>query len=164
MTAKQEKFAHEYLIDLNATQAAIRAGYSIKTAMEQGYQLLQKTSVQEFIQDLQLKLQTKTGITQEKVLAEFAKIAFFDIRKAYTVNGGLKNIHEFDDDVAGAVVGIETYDVTVEDVVIGTTKKIKIADKKGALDSLAKHLGMFEKDNAQKKPELDFSKATITFK
>ena len=49
MTKKQKRFVEEYLIDLNATQAAVRTGYSVKTAMEQGYQLLQKTSVQEAI-------------------------------------------------------------------------------------------------------------------
>jgi phage terminase small subunit len=149
LTDKQRQFCEEYLIDLNATQAAIRAGYSEKTANRIASENLSKPDIQGHLQQLQKKLQEKTGITQERVLSEYAKIAFFDIRKAYTVDGGLKNIHDFDDDVAGAIVGIESYDEKIEDVTIGTTKKIKIADKKGALDSLAKHLGMFEKDNEQ---------------
>src|SRR5436190_3999556 len=75
LTAKQQRFCEEYLIDLNATQAAIRAGYSEKTAMEQGYQLLQKTSVQGSIQECQKKLSEKTELTTEWVLNRFRDIS-----------------------------------------------------------------------------------------
>lgn len=162
LTIKQTKFCQEYLIDLNATQAAIRAGYSKKTAMEQGYQLLHKTSVQQCLQQLQSELQTKTGITQERVLQEYAKIAFFDIRQIFDGDGNLIDISEFNNEAAGAVVSIEI-DKTKTSFYSGetsssteqtVTKKIKIADKKGALDSLAKHLGMFEKDNKQSVPDI----------
>lgn len=68
LTEKQKRFVEEYLIDLNATQAAIRAGYSENSAMEQGYQLLQKTSVQHAIQQAQHKRSKRTEISQDDVI------------------------------------------------------------------------------------------------
>ena len=68
LTDKQKKFVEEYLIDLNATQACIRAGYSPKTAMEQGYQLLQKTSVQEAIAERMAARSRRTGVNQDRVV------------------------------------------------------------------------------------------------
>ncbi len=65
MTPKQERFVQEYMIDSNATQAAIRAGYSEQTAAEQGYQLLQKTSVKAAIQDMQAEHRERTAVTVE---------------------------------------------------------------------------------------------------
>lgn len=76
LTVKQERFVEEYLVDLNATQAAIRAGYSSKTAEQMGYQLLQKTSVQKALREAIDKRSKRTGITQEKVIEEIGKIAF----------------------------------------------------------------------------------------
>ena len=67
MTPKQQRFTEEYVVDLNATQAAIRAGYSPKTAAEQGYQLLHKTSVQEAVQDLQAKFRERLEVSKESV-------------------------------------------------------------------------------------------------
>ena len=74
MTPKQAQFVKEYLIDLNATQAAIRAGYSEKSAMEQGYQLLQKTSVQEAIQAAMKEREERTEITQDMVMRDIQAI------------------------------------------------------------------------------------------
>ncbi|MEC7118396.1 MAG: terminase small subunit [Pseudomonadota bacterium] len=68
LRAKQQRFVDEYLIDLNATQAAIRAGYSARTAEQMAYQLLQKTSVQDAIADRQADLSRRTEITQDMVL------------------------------------------------------------------------------------------------
>ena len=76
LTAKQQRFVDEYLIDLNATQAAIRAGYSTDTAMEQGYQLLQKTSVSNAVSQAMAHRSRRTGITQDRALRELAKVAF----------------------------------------------------------------------------------------
>lgn len=68
LTPKQQRFCEEYLIDLNATQAAIRAGYSAKTANEQGARLLANVSVQAFIDEGKKQRSAKTGITAERVL------------------------------------------------------------------------------------------------
>ena len=76
LTAKQQRFCDEYLIDLNATQAAIRAGYSKKTANEQGARLLVNVSIQKKIFELQKEREKRTEITQDSVLRELALIAF----------------------------------------------------------------------------------------
>ena len=76
LTPKQRRFIDEYLIDLNATQAAIRAGYSEKTAYSIGLQNLKKLEIQAEIQKRRNRLQSKLEITQERVLQELAAIAF----------------------------------------------------------------------------------------
>ena len=68
LTPKQQRFVDEYLIDLNATQSAIRAGYSPKTAEQQGFQLLKKTSVSEAIEQAQQERQKRTLVTQDDVI------------------------------------------------------------------------------------------------
>lgn len=159
LTAKQIKFCEEYLIDLNGAQAAIRAGYSRNAAKEIASENLTKPNIQAYLSQRQEELQQATGITQKRVLEEYAKVAFTDIRKFYTVDGALKPIKDLEDDAAGALAGIEVYEEKVSDsdpedetVVTGTVKKIKIYDKVKALDSLSRHLGMFSKDNEQSRP------------
>ena len=78
LNEKQARFVDEYLIDLNATQAAIRAGYSAKRASEIGYQLLQKTTVQESIAKAMAERSKRTGINQDRVITELAKIALLN--------------------------------------------------------------------------------------
>lgn len=146
LTDKQKRFCEEYLIDLNATQAAIRAGYSEDSAGAIGHENLKKPDIQEYVSARQKELQEATGITQKRVLEEYAKIAFFDIRSIYTVDGGLKNIRDLDDSSAGAIASVESYEEKTggEDVeAIGVTRKVKLHDKVRALSDLGRHLGMF---------------------
>lgn len=82
LTAKQAQFVAEYLIDLNATQAAIRAGYSAKTAYSQGQRLLTNVEVAASVAAAMAKRAERTEITADRVLQELAKIGFSDIRKA----------------------------------------------------------------------------------
>ena len=145
LTAKQKRFVAEYLVDLNATQAAIRAGYSQNTARVIGSENLTKPDIQAAIQEERDKLARKTEITQERVLREYARIAFFDPRKMFDENGNPLSIAELDDDTAAAIAGLDV--VTEIDKDTGDTsytKKYRIANKIGALDSVAKHLGMFD--------------------
>jgi phage terminase small subunit len=150
LTEKQKRFCAEYLVDLNATAAYKRAGYAGQgnTAEVNASKLLRTAKVCTEIAAQQKRLQEKTGITQERVLAEYAKLAFLDPRRFYDDGGALIPVHSLPADVAAALAGME---VTVarsgtdedgkpeyEDV-----KKIKFIDKKGALDSIARHLGMF---------------------
>jgi phage terminase small subunit len=79
LTPKQERFCQEYIIDLNATQAAIRAGYSAKTANVCGPQNLVKPSIASRIADLQQVIQKRTEITQDAVLKELASIGFANL-------------------------------------------------------------------------------------
>lgn len=143
LTPKQERFVQEYLVDLNATQAAIRAGYSAKTAEQMGYQLLQKTSVQEAIKVGRAHLAARVEITQERVLEEYAKIAFFDPRDVFTDTGAIKPIGEWPPGAAAAISAFDVAEIGDDGDTIGMIKKLKLIDKKGALDSLARHLGMF---------------------
>jgi phage terminase small subunit len=144
LTAKQACFVQEYLIDLNATQAAIRAGYSKKTAGQMGNENLKKPKIANAIAASQKKRAERTEITQDRVLAEYAKLAFLDPRKFFTAEGNLVPIQDLDDDTAAALAGMDVVENRGEGgAIVDYTKKIKISDKKGALDSIARHLGMF---------------------
>lgn len=138
LSAKQERFCNEYLIDYNATQAAIRAGYSQKTAPVIGNENLKKPNVQERIRSLSQFQQKKTQITGEMVIAELAKIAFSDVRGLFDDNGNLKSLQCLSDDVAASIasVDIETQEKDVY------TKKFKRYDKVRALEILAKRFGV----------------------
>ena len=81
LTAKQERICTEYIIDLNATQAAIRAGYSVKTANRIASENLSKPDIQRKIQELQQERAERTEITQDRVLKELAGIGFAPITK-----------------------------------------------------------------------------------
>ena len=140
LTPRQSKFIDEYLIDLNATQAAIRAGYSEKTAEWVGPRLVSKSHVADAIAIRIQKREQRTGITQDMVLQEYARIAFFDPRKLLNSDGSPKPINELDDDTAAAIAGLDIEEANENR---GVVRKYKIADKKGALDSVARHLGMF---------------------
>lgn len=151
LTAKQQLFVHEYLVDLNAKQAAIRAGYSAKTAEQQASRLLSNVKVQDAVQEAMNERSKRTEITVDRVLQEYAKIGFFDARKLFDDNGKPLEISNLDDSTAAALVGLEVfeeYNGYGEDrEFAGYTKKYKLADKKGALDSIARHLGMFVDTN-----------------
>lgn len=162
LTAKQRRFVDEYLVDLNATQAAIRAGYSAKRADAIGYENLRKPDIAEAVSTAMKEREKRTQITQDRVLQELARIAFFDIRKLYNEDGSMKAPQELDDDAAAALSGIdvtEEFQGRGEDREhIGFTKKAKVFDKGTALTLAMRHLGML-KDKVEhsgeiKSPEL----------
>lgn len=145
LTAKEDKFADEFLIDLNGTQAAIRAGYSKKTAANIASQNLGKLHIQEAIAERRDKLAKDAGITPERVLAEYAKIGFSDLRKVLTSEGTLIDPQYWDDETAGAISGLEVVARhTDEGKPVEYVHKFKLWDKKGALDSMAKYFEMFD--------------------
>ena len=145
LTEKQNKFVDEYLVDLNATQAAIRAGYSEKTAYSIGHENLSKPEIISALQQRRDEIAKTTDVTPERVLEEYAKIGFSDLRNALTSDGHLIDPHDWDDDFAAAVASVEVVKRAGgdKDEPIEYTHKIKTWDKKGALDSMARHLGMF---------------------
>ncbi len=107
LTPKQARFVAEYLIDLNATQAAVRAGYSARTAASQGARLLKHGAVARAVHTAQHARAVRTEITQDRVLQELARIAFFDIRRLYREDGSMKDPCELDADTAAALASIE---------------------------------------------------------
>lgn len=146
LTEKIKRFCDQYLVDLNATQAAIRAGYSSTSAYSQGHDLLKKPEVQAYLDIKRKELQERVGISQERVLREYARIAFFDPRSLYTVDGSLKQVRNLTEDEAAALAGLEVHEDFVSDSpdkeAIGATKKVKFADKIRALDSISRILGL----------------------
>lgn len=146
LTPKQQRFVDEYLCDLNATKAAERAGYSRKTANEQGARLLANVSVRAAIAAAQKARQERTHITADGVLRELSRIVHFDPRKLFDASGKPIPINELDDDTAAAIVGLdvmEEYIGSGEDrQFVGYTKKYKVADKNTAITNAMKHLGI----------------------
>jgi len=144
LTTKQRMFVSEYLIDYNATRAAIAAGYAPDTAAFYASNLIRRPVVEKAIQDRLRQLEKVATITRERVLEEYAKIAFVDPQKFYDEDGKLIPIPELDKDTAAAITTFNMATKFVNGEEHATVlKKIKLADKKAALDSLAKHLGMF---------------------
>ena len=135
LTNKQEMFCKEYLIDLNATQSAIRAGYSENTAYSIGHENLSKPEIQNRLSELMEKRSKRTEITADRVLEELSRLAFFDIRKLYDNNGQLKKLADLDDDTAKALTSVKALQ--------SMETEYKMADKKGALELLGKHLKLF---------------------
>lgn len=155
LNTKQKMFTEEYLIDLNGTQAAIRAGYSKNAAKEIAYELLTKPHIQKAIAEAKEAREERTHITQDMVIKELSRIAFLDIRKAFDESGNLLPIGQIPEDVARAIGGFETLNITTDDK-NEIINKVKIIDKKGALDSLGKHLSMFT-DNVNHSGAIDLS-------
>ena len=159
LTAKQRLFVSEYLIDLNATQAAIRAGYSEKTAEQMAYKLVQKSSVQEAIQKAMKNREQRINITQDKVLSELAKIAFANGTDfAKVITGTCKRKRWDEDEQAEVETDVEEQFVQLVDTdalppdkkaAISAIKEtrygiaIESCDKVRALELLGKHLGLF---------------------
>jgi phage terminase small subunit len=152
LTPKQQRFVEEYLVDLNATAAAKRAGYSQRTAEWQGPQLLGKTHVAQAIAAQREQLSQRTAVTQDRIAQELARLSFFDIRKLVRNDGTPLGLHELDEDTARAIVGIDVVSVGNADVGVGQVLKFKLADKGANVERLAKLLGYFERDNKQKNP------------
>ena len=148
MTNRQKIFCNEYLISLNATNAAIKAGYSEKTANEQGARLLANVSVQEYLKKKMQKREEKLEITAERVLKELARIAFFDPAKMFDDKDNLLKITEMDEDTRRVIAGIDISaaykpGLTKEEKISEIVKKLKLVDKKGALELLGRHLSMW---------------------
>lgn len=150
LTPKQERFVQEYLVDLNATAAAVRAGYSKKTANRIASENLSKPDIQAAIQEAIQKRQERTEITQDMVIQELAKLGFFDIRKLFDEDGEPLDISKLDEDTAAALVGLDVLDVSDSNGnYAGFIKKYKMADKIKALELLGKHLGAWDRQDKQ---------------
>ncbi|QVQ29157.1 terminase small subunit [Achromobacter deleyi] len=166
LTDKQRRFVDEYLVDLNATQAAIRAGYSQKTAGQIGEQNFKKLEIAQAIQEAQAERSKRTEITQDIVLRELAKIGFSDIRKI--VRWGKTELRVTDagddeDEVTEPYHGLAlvSADDIDDDTAAATSEisegreglKVKLHDKKGALvDDPNPELGQFDCVPRRKKP------------
>ncbi len=150
LTPRQSRFVEEYLVDLHITKAAIRAGYSARSAYSTGHRLMRNAEIQNAISKARAKLSESTKISAERVLDAYAKIAF----------GGLSKFLNVSDE--GAIT-VDLRDCTPEDLNIlselvvedidksperGSSParriRVKMLDRLRALEALSKHLGLFE--------------------
>lgn len=155
LTPKQARFVEEYLVDLNATQAAIRAGYSARNADVDGPRLLGKAGIQAAIQDRRKTLSDKLDLSQERLLAEYAKVGFSNISDFVEITRDGFRVKPTVVDERGtlrvdtrAIAEISETSTTVrksggdaDGVVVNRTIKIKLHPKLHALDSICATLG-----------------------
>lgn len=152
LTDKQERFVQEYLIDLNATQAAIRAGYSEKTAYSQGQRLLKNVEVKKLIEEGQKTVAERNNITIDRVISELALIGFANMGDYMKPDHEGNPRLDFSDLTReqSAVLTEVTVDRRYEsgDDTTGYVDKVKfkLADKRAALVDLGKHLGAFSEN------------------
>lgn len=153
ITEKQKRFAEEWLKDLNGTQAAIRAGYSPKTAGGIASEYLRKPHIRDYINERRRELQRELGIDQKRVLEEYAKIGFADIRDFLDYHVERRQLEDASGtpyvDVAVSVTPRDSIEIeggAVQEVSIGKdgTFKFRLYNKQGALDKIGQHLGLFE--------------------
>ncbi len=149
LTAKQQRFAEEYLIDLNATKAAIRAGYSVKSARQQGQRLLSNAAIALTTEQAMAEREERTNVTQDRVLQELALIGFADMGDFVRINEHGDPFLDLSNIPNGAlrIVSEITQDEYVEGNGEGAREvkktRIKLHPKIPALVSMGKHLGMF---------------------
>ena len=159
MTPRQQRFVQEYLVDLNATQAAIRAGYSARTANRMGSENLSKPVIAEAIAEGRLMLQRRTEVDQDRVLRELAKVAFASISDV--ISWGMRVLEQRRGPEGGEAAGGEIVapfidiiasadlppEITAAVAEVALTKdglRIKMHDKVGALEKIGRTLGMFK--------------------
>ena len=151
LSDQQKRFCENYVISLNATEAAIKAGYSERSAKTQGSRLLCDDACKEYISELVSKRSERTQITSDMVINELAKLAFLDLDDLYCeITGELLPISEMNDKAKAAISSIETKSIRVGK---NSYKKVNVAktySKEKALELLGKHLGIYEADNKQK--------------
>jgi len=150
LTAKQLAFCREYVKDRNATQAAIRSGYSKKTAYSQGERLLRNVEVAKLMTLKEKSLAEKAGVKAENVITEYKDIAFsnfLELLESGETSFVFKSVADIPKKMGKLIESI-----SVRQGKYGESVTVKLVSKISALDALSRHLGLFEKDNNQKPP------------
>lgn len=158
LTERRRQFALEYLVDLNATQAAIRAGYSAETAASEGYRLLRDVEVRELVDAALARRSEQLVLTADRVLTELMRLSYVDVGRAYDDQGRLKAMSDIPEDVRRCIAGVETEEEyadfrggqdTLDDgaerprIAIGRVVKVHFTNKVKPLELLGKHLKLF---------------------
>ncbi len=141
LTKKQQAFVAEYLVDMNGTQAAIRAGYSKKTARHQATRLLSKAHVMAAVEKAFKKKVARTEISADNVLEELRRLAFSDVTDYVAAAAGSVVLHDLSELPPEKRAAIQEVAETKEGV------RFKLASKLQALEALAKHLGLYRDDH-----------------
>jgi phage terminase small subunit len=146
LTPKQARFVAEYLIDLNATDAAKRCGYSPKTAKQQGSRLLTDADVAQAVAEGKARQLQAADLTAARVLEEMRRLAFFDIAAIFDEGGNLRPIHDVPPEARAAITGVEVVRANLNPADgkrdPDYLHKVKVVQKDRALEMLAKHFGL----------------------
>ena len=144
LTPKQERFVVAYLLDMNATQAAVRCGYSPKTAKAQGSRLLTNVDIQAAIQRTHARALERNGLTADRTLEELRRVGFSDVRHLFKDDGSLIPLRELPPEVSASIASIETVmkNAAAGDGVVDRVLKVKFWDKNRALNDLARHFAL----------------------
>jgi phage terminase small subunit len=147
-TTRRVVFVQAYMANgHNATQAAITAGFSAKTAYSQGQRLLKHVEVSGQLTEMAREAGNAAGLTVERVLEEVRRLSFSDPRKLFRKDGTPIPITELDDDTAAMISAIE---VDAD----GRLTRIRLWDKNAALEKAMKHLGLYNRDNIRRSENL----------
>ena len=152
LTAKQKRFIEEYLIDLNATQAAIRAGYSPDTAYSIGSENLKKPDIRARVDKAMAERSKRTGINADRIIIELARIGLLNPDKVVNFNSATVKDEATEDDLS-AIASVKVKTIPTEDGDI-IEREVRFYDKIKALELLGKHNGMF-KDKVEVSGSLD---------
>lgn len=159
MTNKQKRFCEEYLIDLNATQAAIRAGYSPDSASTIGGENMRKPQIRARIDKAMAEQSKRTGINADRVIRELARIALLNPKNVVDFTDATVLENASDDDLA-AVASVRVKIIPTADG-NGIEREVKFYDKPRAIEQLGKHLGMFT-DKVEHSGSIDTGSAALT--
>ena len=141
LTPKQQRFVEEYLLDLNGKQAAIRAGYSAKTAEMQASRLLSYAKVSQAVSEAKSKRAERTKVNADWLLTRFAEESDADLADLYDEHGGLKSIHEWPLVWRkGLVAGIDVEEIREQGAVVGFVRKVKLADRTKIKELIGRHI------------------------
>ena len=144
LTPKQQRFCDEYLIDMNATRAALRAGYTQATAMNG--QLMEMPKIQAYLKKRTAEASKKLQVSHETLLGELMKVAFANMGDYFGDDGKIKAMNDVLDDKKSAI-----WSLKVSEGKYGTTVQLRLHNKLAALEKIAKHIKFYEVE--QKKPE-----------
>ena len=150
LTYKQWMFVEEYMIDGNAPKACLRAQYHTWNVVATAATLMNNTHIQAAIQTRKEALRDKYAITRERVLGEYAKIAFFNLKNLFDDRGQMIPVQDMPRDVAAALSKLRISDHVLKGGGNIITTEVKPYDKPVALDALSRYLGLFEEDNRQR--------------
>ena len=154
ITPKQTRFVSEYLRDLNGAAAAVRAGYSPKTADRQAYALLRKPEIQTSVAVAEKQRLEANKVSATRVIEESRRIGFNDPRRFFDAKANLKPITEWTEEMAAAVSKIEVVkkNAAAGDGHTDTVVKVWFWNKNAALELLSKHLGLLTPDADDDRP------------
>jgi len=146
LTPLQQKFVNNLLKGMDQKNAYIKAGYKARgnSAESKASRLVRNGKVRAVYDKARESAAQKAEVSQQRIMEEYAKVAFLDPRQFFDEDGNLIPVHDLDEDVSAALGGMDVFHRRTASGDIETTKKIKFLDKKGALDSLARIMGMFK--------------------